>query len=837
MSSHLGTSKGSRLFLATLLAIATLTAVAALAAADNPDDQDANQGGTGLSEFTGEWAVGSGDDLVYANQTIMLDGNLTVSDGGKLVLRNVTLVLHGGQFDPQEVSVFDGSLTVTDWDGDPMTEHDRSVIKANDPEVNYYFAAFEEATLTLTNSYVRDCGRNYNEWGFVAAVYVATEDAIVSGTEIALGFGGLFIDGVDITVEGCLIHDNEWIGVYVDHDASPTFVDCEIVDNLREGMKVVDQSAVTLRGCSLRGNLRGAVVDGAYLTAHQTAISGNSEVDLDLPYFSQVELFNCTISTSGGNPPIRMENSSLTSTHGNFDIDKVEMTASLFRYQQFLSVKVTWGDGLLTPIGSVPVEVEDAEFNTFFYETDEGGMATYIPMVVMEYDRTTPILKTTNFNPFHVTVTHNLLDKDIYADLRYDNALVSFQYIDAIPPDAKAPILTEVDVGVPTLLDGSACYDNVAIATWNWSFDEFGMPIYLDGEKVNHTFNEAKTYTITLKVVDTSGNSDPGSMVKFDVVARDRIPPTADAGPPQFGEQGTSVTFDGSNSSDNVGIVEYTWSFTYDGAPRSLTGRTVIWQFDIPGFYLVVLTVEDAAGLTGTNETSVTVLDTTSPVTTVVYNPPMPADRKYDQIVQIIFNVEDVGGGQVDLNYRINGVIWEKVTGGLSLSFGGDLQYGDGTYEIEYYAQDTVGNTEDLQNIDEFLVDATAPTFTDMEPPVSPYTVTTETYTISGRTEPGALLTINEDTVPLAADGTFTYEAVLIKGDNAFYFHAVDPVGHTADLTIFLTRTEYEPGNGNGGDGSNLLLYGAMGAAVLVVIVLLFFFLVMKKKGGEGEDM
>jgi parallel beta-helix repeat protein len=833
MSSHLFSSKGARLLLVTLLAMAALLATTTLTAAEHPEDQDANRGGTGLSEFTGDWSVGAGDDLVYANQTISLDGNLSVADGGKLTLKNVTLILHGGDSDPQEIGVFDGTLTVTDGDGDPATELDRSQIKAADPEFNYYFGVYEDATFTLTNSLVRDCGRLFNLLGIQAGLYIGTEDATIADSEITMGYGGLFIDGVDITVTDCQVHENTWIGVYVDHTANPTLEGCTIEDNDREGLMVKDQSDVTLVDCSIRGNLRGAVVDGAFLAAHGCAISGNDELDLDLPYFSQVELFNCTVSAASGNPPVRMENSSLTSTHGNFDISSVEMTASLFRYQQFLSVKVTWGDSQLTPIPDVPVEVEDAESNRFFFETDGEGMAAHIPMLVVEYDKTGPILKTTSFNPFHVTVTHNLLDKDTYADLRYDNALVTFQYTDVIPPTAQAPLLSEVDVGINTTLDGSACYDNVAIETWNWSFDELGQKVYLEGEVVEYAFKEAKEYTITLKVIDTSGNSDTGSTVKFDVTARDRIPPIADAGDDQDVEQGTVVTLDGSNSTDNVGIVEYIWSFTYDGAPLSRTGMIVNWEFGIPGVYLVVLSVSDAAGLTDTDEVTITVRDTIPPVTTVTPDPEMPPDRKYDQIVSFIFNVVDTGGGQVELNYRINGIMWEKVIGGLSLSFGADLQYGDGTYEIEYYAKDAAGNTEDLRTIEEFLVDATPPTFSGMNPPVSPYVTTDETYAISGKTEAGATLIINEDTVTVGPDGAFTHEVVLEVGDNAFYLHAVDQVGHTADMTVIIKREKYDPTETE--PESNILLYAGIAAVVVIVVLLLVFFLVIQKRPGDGE--
>ncbi len=820
MSSHPKYMKGRRTALVALLAMMAFVVMAALVAADHPTDEDANNGGSGLSEWTGEWNVAAGDDLEYANQTISLDGTLIINNGGRLVLRNVTLVLHGGELDPQEINVFDGELVITDLDNNPDTMADGSMVKADDPLVHYYFQVYEDATITVTNSHIMDCGRLFDSLGIQAGLYINTIDAVIEGVEFSNNFGGIFIDGVDIIVSDCYIHDNDWIGIYVANNAALLVEDCHIEDNLREGMVIKSQSDVELRDSWVRGNMRGVVVDGAYLAAYDTSISSNTEVDLDLPYFSQVEMFNCTISLSPTITPIRMENSSLTSTHGNFDITSVDLTDSVFLYRQFLTVIVKWTDSRSTPIPDVPVMVEDAEARIFNYFTDEDGMVADLPMEVVFYEMSGLGLKTTIYNPVHVTVTYNLQEKDDYVDMRYTNGLASFQYVDIVDPTAVAPTVGDADVGRPVVLDGSSSFDNVAIEEWNWSFDELGEPVYLSGEEVNYSFKEAREYTITLKVTDTTGNSGTKSITTFDVNVRDRTSPIADAGPDQTVSQGTIVTLDGSNSTDNVGIVSYTWSFTYEGAPRSLTGMIVTWKFNIPGKYTVVLRVEDATGLTGADTMNVTVLDNIPPTTNVVFNPEMPPDRKYNQVVQIIFNVEDDSAGQIELNYRINGVVWETVVGGLALDFGGDLQYGDGVYEIEYYAVDSVGNEEELQTIASFLVDATPPTFTNMDPPISPFPTTEETYTITGKTEPGATLTINEDTVPLATDGSFSYEVVLDVGDNAYYLHAVDEVGHTADLTIWIIREDIDNGGGGGG-GSGSLAYFIGGAVIAVVLLLL----------------
>lgn len=836
MSSHPDYRKCRRTALITLLAMMALVIVATLVSADHPTNEDANNGGSGLSEWTGEWNVAAGDDLEYANQTISLDGALIINNGGRLVLRNVTLVLHGEDLDPQEINVFDGELVITDLDDNPDSTADGSLVMADDPLIHYYFQVYEEATVTLTNSHIMDCGRLFDTLGIQAGLYINTDDAVIEGMEFSNNFGGIFIDGVDITVSDCYIHDNDWIGIYVANIAAPIIEGCHVEDNLREGIVIKAQSDVEIRDSWVRGNMRGIVVDGAYLAAYDTSISSNTEVDLNLPYFSQVEMFNCTISVSPTHAPISMENSSLTSTNGNIDIGSVDMTDSIFMYRQFLTVVVTWSDSRSTPIGDVSVKVEDSEARVFNFFTDEDGMVADVPMEVVFYETSGLGLKTTIYNPFHVTVIHNLQEQDEYIDMRYNNGMARFQYLDTVDPTAVAPSVGDADVGRPLALDGSGSFDNVAIDDWNWSFDELGEPVYLSGEVVNYSFKEARKYTITLTVTDTTGNSGMKSVTTFDVNVRDRTSPIADTGPDQTVSQGTVVTLDGSNSTDNVAIVSYTWSFTYDGAPRSLTGMKVTWKFDIPGKYAVVLRVEDSAELTGADTMNVTALDNIPPTTNVIYNPDMPLDRKYNQVVQIIFNLEDDGAGQVELNYRINGVVWETVVGGLALSFGGDLQYGDGVYEIEYYAVDSVGNEEELQPIASFLVDATPPTFTNMDPPISPYPTTEETYTISGKTEPGATLNINEDIVAVAADGGFSYPVELDVGDNAYYLHAVDAVGHTADITVVIDRSEFDNEPPDGGSGSIAYFIGGAVIAVVLLLLVLYIF-VIRPRNEEPPPM
>ena len=64
-------------------------------------------------------------------------------------------------------------------------------------------------------------------------------------------------------------------------------------------------------------------------------------------------------------------------------------------------------------------------------------------------------------------------------------------------------------------------------------------------------------------------------------VGNDGTKPTANAGPDQTVNMNTTITFDGSASSDNVGIVSYAWTFT-DVTAKILAGSNPSYTFSAP---------------------------------------------------------------------------------------------------------------------------------------------------------------------------------------------------------------------------------------------------------------
>jgi len=89
------------------------------------------------------------------------------------------------------------------------------------------------------------------------------------------------------------------------------------------------------------------------------------------------------------------------------------------------------------------------------------------------------------------------------------------------------------------------------------------------------------------------------------VTLADNEPPIANAGQNKTVNLGETVTFDGSASTDNVGIVSYEWNFG-DGAFD--TGKITSHIYTNHGTYTVILTVRDVAGNSASDSIAVTVL-------------------------------------------------------------------------------------------------------------------------------------------------------------------------------------------------------------------------------------
>jgi hypothetical protein len=88
----------------------------------------------------------------------------------------------------------------------------------------------------------------------------------------------------------------------------------------------------------------------------------------------------------------------------------------------------------------------------------------------------------------------------------------------------------------------------------------------------------------------------------------DNDAPSANAGPDQTIVENSVVTFNGAGSSDNINIVNYTWSFTMARSVILLYGPNPYYNFTEPGNYTVSLVVTDASGNSNNDTMDITVL-------------------------------------------------------------------------------------------------------------------------------------------------------------------------------------------------------------------------------------
>lgn len=139
------------------------------------------------------------------------------------------------------------------------------------------------------------------------------------------------------------------------------------------------------------------------------------------------------------------------------------------------------------------------------------------------------------------------------------------------------------------------------------------------------TYTEIGVYQFVITATDGNATFPRSSQASGTFRVQDTTPPVADAGPDQTVPEGTLVTFDGSGSTDNLGIQSYTWTFN-DGGPQSLSGVSPSYPFARFGVFLVTLTVTDFLGNTGSDTMTVTVVDVTPPLIQGLAANPSPAE-------------------------------------------------------------------------------------------------------------------------------------------------------------------------------------------------------------------
>jgi PKD repeat protein len=216
-------------------------------------------------------------------------------------------------------------------------------------------------------------------------------------------------------------------------------------------------------------------------------------------------------------------------------------------------------------------------------------------------------------DPFHLfdkagrwRVTLTCRDAAGYADS--DELYITV--LDTEKPVAYAGTDNFVDQGTTVTFYGFGCTDNVEVVSWVWTFEYWGRTAELNGQDPSFKFVPVGEFIVTLTVADARGNEDTDEVRVF---VRDTTPPIAEAGPDRTVEEVWTITIDGTESYDNVGVVNWTWVVELPPNRMIHYGPKPEVSFDAPGVFIVNLTVRDAEGNTGSTSFEVRVVDITPP--------------------------------------------------------------------------------------------------------------------------------------------------------------------------------------------------------------------------------
>ncbi len=182
--------------------------------------------------------------------------------------------------------------------------------------------------------------------------------------------------------------------------------------------------------------------------------------------------------------------------------------------------------------------------------------------------------------------------------------------LDVAPPVADAGPDMRINEGQTAAFSGAGSADNHGIVNYTWTFFSGIGNVTLYGIGPLHTFPIPGVYPVTLNVTDATGYWAADTMM---LTVVDITYPVAMAGPDQIADEDTAVELNATASSDNVGIVNYTWSFSEGYVTRTLFGETAAYTFATPGIYTVTLDIWDAAGNWARDTLAVHINDVTAP--------------------------------------------------------------------------------------------------------------------------------------------------------------------------------------------------------------------------------
>jgi hypothetical protein len=486
--------------------------------------------------------------------------------------------------------------------------------------------------LQMTGCVLESANASLGRW---TTDFVTVTGVNVSGCRMEVGSAGFLVSdctfinasfGVSDNSGGSLVTDCSFQGAMapgepsleVDGSIRVTLTDLRLVD-VAIGLRVSGSSELTVSSLSLDGASGTALeVNGSIVRLEGTSLGSLHATGVRVwSAGSRVEFRNGTISASAGRTGHDVDargggDAWLLNT--TLDRNSVASTGA-GRVEVLWHVTVEpvlpWGGVLWDPdhlavtdaMGTEVVNVSTALGVLRLYEfSEEDGVRT--PM--------TP-------HTFHVS--------DHQAGVSYQGARtinasshLFLDLVDVANPAARAGQDKVVNEDQKVTFDATTSSDNDptfrTTGTFRWEFEEYGIPVTLNGDVVSYVFSVPGKYWVNLTVRDLAGNTGLDTVI---IQVKDVTAPVIRYGGNVTVDEDTWHIFDASATTDNDPTFDFTtgtFLWRIDLGPEVLERDTASFgsSFPEPGNYTGTLSVWDNAGNRATASFWVAVLDTTAPV-------------------------------------------------------------------------------------------------------------------------------------------------------------------------------------------------------------------------------
>lgn len=161
--------------------------------------------------------------------------------------------------------------------------------------------------------------------------------------------------------------------------------------------------------------------------------------------------------------------------------------------------------------------------------------------------------------------------------------------------------------------------------------------------------DSSETFNFRYDLTTSTGETILSEIYHMEIIDNDE-PNAIIEGDEEWYKAGDLVSLSGRQSNDNVGIVNHTWSFTYQGSDMVIYGPEMNFIFEELGDYPVKLTVSDLGENTNSFEVMISIVESDSPVISdIVYDEEIPI--YFADNAEIHFKVHDENPRRIKVIY------------------------------------------------------------------------------------------------------------------------------------------------------------------------------------------